>query len=382
MKASQTIAIPRWYGFHRDECQNVQLHVFCDASEIAYGTVAYFRTVTHGCINVSFAISKTRLAPIKALTVPRLELQATVMASRLKSKIFEEIDEMHFWSDSKIVLHYLSNTQRRFSTCVSHRVADIASNSDVKDWHHIPGKMNVADDCTRGIEIQELTPLCCWITGPEFLMLSEAEWPGTNKVQDMYETELEIKGSVLAVATTPFFAMMQWEKYSSWRKLCREYAWWMRYKCILKCKAKKIRPRPGRQTMVLSTADPEEASMALCKQAQVEPFKDDYEDLEANRALSSKSPLLQLQPVLVDEIIRVAGRLTKAMIPYEAKHQALLSLGHPLSRLLVQDIHERHFHVGREHTLALVCQQFWNVCGKSFVRRIINECLLCKKKEG
>lgn len=83
--------IPRWYGFHRDECQN-DLHVFCDASGIAYGAVAYFRTVTRGCINVSFVISKTRLAPIKALTVPRLELQAAVIVSRLNSKIFEEID--------------------------------------------------------------------------------------------------------------------------------------------------------------------------------------------------------------------------------------------------------------------------------------------------
>lgn len=92
LKASRTIAIPRWYGFRRDECQNVQLHVFCDASEIAYQGVAYFHTVTRECFNVSFIISKTRLAPIKALIVARQELQAAVMASRLKSKIFEEID--------------------------------------------------------------------------------------------------------------------------------------------------------------------------------------------------------------------------------------------------------------------------------------------------
>ena len=132
--------------------------------------------------------------------------------------------------------------------------------------------------------------------------------------------------------------------------------------------------------MVLSAADLEEASMALCKQAQVESFKDDYKDLAANRALSSNSSILPLQPVLVDGIIRVGGRLTKAPIPYEAKHQALLSPGHPLSRLLAQDIHERHFHVGREHTLALVRQQFWILRGKSFVRRIINECLLSKRR--
>ena len=66
--------------------------MFCDASEIAYGAVAYFHTVTCGPVNVSFVISKTRLAPIKTLTIPHLELQAVVVAARLKTKILEEID--------------------------------------------------------------------------------------------------------------------------------------------------------------------------------------------------------------------------------------------------------------------------------------------------
>ena len=141
------------------------------------------------------------------------------MASRLKSKILEEIDleidETYFWSDSKIVLHYLSNTQRRFRTYVSHRVAEILSSSDVKEWYHIPGKMNVADDCTRGKEIQELTPKCRWITGPEFLVLPEAEWPSSNEEPVINEEELEIKGPVLAVSTSPSINMVQCEKYSS-----------------------------------------------------------------------------------------------------------------------------------------------------------------------
>ena len=151
MKSLQTIMIPRWYGFHRGQCQNVQLHVFCDASEIAYGAVAYFRAVIDGHVDVSFVISKTRLAPIKTLTIPRLELQGAVVASRLKSKISEEIDfeidETHFWTDSKIVLHYLNNTQRRFSTYVSHRVAEIVSNSSLCEWHHIPGTVNDPNEC-------------------------------------------------------------------------------------------------------------------------------------------------------------------------------------------------------------------------------------------
>ena len=81
-------------------------------------------------VNVSFIISKTRLAPIKTLTIPCLELQVAVVATRLKSKILEEIDfeveETHLWSDSKIVLHHISNTHRRFSVYVAHRVAELS----------------------------------------------------------------------------------------------------------------------------------------------------------------------------------------------------------------------------------------------------------------
>ena len=181
--------------------------MFCDASEIAYEAVPYFRAVTCGLVNVSFIISTTRLAPIQALTIPRLELQAALIASRLKCKILNEIDvevdQMHFWSDSKIVLHYLSNTQRRYSTYVSHRVAEIASTSDVKEWHHTPGKMNVADDCTRAKEMHELTPQCRWISGPELFILAESEWPSKKEVPVVDESELGIKGSVLAVSTIP-----------------------------------------------------------------------------------------------------------------------------------------------------------------------------------
>ena len=386
LKTSQIIAVPRWYGFHYDECQNVQLHVFCDASEIAYGAVAYFRTVIHGRVNVSFVISKTRLAPIKTLTIPRLELQAAVVATRLKSKILEEIDfevdETHLWSDSKIVLHYISNTHRRFSVYVSHRVAEIISNSDVKEWHHIPGAMNVADDCTRGIEIRDLTPECRWISGPKFLSLLSEQWPSNEAVPEIDESELELKASVFTTSSTPVMNLVEWEKYSCWRRLVRLYAWWMRYKFKLRCQARNRSPPPERQTKVLNADDLTEATLALCQLAQIESFKEDYKDLQGNRALSRNSSLLPLQPVLVDGIMRVGGRLDKAPIPFEAKHQVILPPAHPLSRLLVQDLHEKHLHVGREHTLALVRQTFWISRGKSFVRKIINDCLQCKRRRA
>lgn len=154
----------------------MQLHVFCDASEMAY-----LRAVTRGNVAVSFVISKTRLPPIKTLTIPRLEPQAAVIAIRLKTKILEEIDfkvdQTYLWSDASVVLHYIGNTQRRFSMFVSHRVAEIPSTSVVKEWRHVPGALNIADDDTRGKDIHDLTPECRWIDGPALLVLPEEKWP-------------------------------------------------------------------------------------------------------------------------------------------------------------------------------------------------------------
>ena len=143
----------------------------------------------------------------------------------------------------------------------------------------------------------------------------------------------------------------------------------------IKMSSKESESALKRQTKVLNANDVTEATLALCQLAQIESFKEDYKDLQANRALSRNSSLLPLQPVLVDGIMRVGGRLDKAPIPFEAKHQVILPPAHPLSRLLVQDLHEKHLHVGREHTLALIRQTFWISRGKSFVRKIINDCL-------
>ena len=118
----------------------------------------------------------------------------------------------------------------------------------------------------------------------------------------------------------------------------------------------------------------------MCMIIQIESFEEEYKKLQANRALSSKSPLLPLQPFFMEGVIRVGGRLNKAWIPFEAKHRAVLSPTHPLTRLLVQDLHEKHSHVGREHIFALVRQRDWIPRGKSFVRKIVNDCLHCKRR--
>jgi len=107
-----------------------QIHHFADASQIAYGAVSYLCiTNAQGLVHCSFVIGKSRLSPLKLLTIPRLELSAAVVAARLDKIIRTEtnikVDESVFWTDSTCVLGYLRNESKRFDTFVANRVATI-----------------------------------------------------------------------------------------------------------------------------------------------------------------------------------------------------------------------------------------------------------------
>ena len=107
-------------------------------------------------------MAKTRVAPLKVIPLPRLELQAAVMAVRLKETLAAEmsypVQETRFWSDSTIVLQYISNESRRFKTFVSNRVAEIRNHSEADSWSHVPGDLNPADHGTRGLPPTDLRP--------------------------------------------------------------------------------------------------------------------------------------------------------------------------------------------------------------------------------
>ena len=126
-------------------------------------------------MNISFVLCKSRLAASdkNSLTIPKLELLAAVVAVRMKVKLLEEsnisINKVYLWVDSKTVLCYIRNENKRFSVFVSHCVIEILSNSNIADWHFIEGKLNVADDCSRVIKCKDFTSNPRYLKGPEFL---------------------------------------------------------------------------------------------------------------------------------------------------------------------------------------------------------------------
>ena len=119
------------------EISRIEVHVFSDASQEAYGAVAYLRYVSsEGQIHCAFVIGKSRLAPMRVVTIPRLELMAAVLAVQinimLQCELRMSVDETYFWTDSMIVIHYIRNRNKRFKTFVANRIAMIHEASTIK----------------------------------------------------------------------------------------------------------------------------------------------------------------------------------------------------------------------------------------------------------
>ena len=159
---------------------SMQIHHFADASSYGYGACSYLRLVDHsGSICLSFFMGKSRPAPIKSVSIPRLELTAAVLAARLDELAKRELKlplDSFFWVDSTAVLYCIRNITKRFPVFVANSLATIESLSNINQWNYVPSKLNTADIASRGLKAQKLKT-SEWLQGPTFLLQSQSMWP-------------------------------------------------------------------------------------------------------------------------------------------------------------------------------------------------------------
>ena len=345
-----------------------QLHHFSDASEYAIGAVTYLRLVdNNGYIHCSLVMAKSKLAPIKTTTIPRLELTAAVISVKLDLLLREHIEiplvESIYWTDSTIVLHYIRNSERRYQTFVANRVAEIRNHTHSENWRHVDSQLNPADDVSRGMTAKELCESSRWIKGPSFLWKTSDQWPTQPALDYSLDTELEIKKQHIMygiqcgdVDTVEKLVT----KYSSWHKLQRAVAWWLRLKQILL--GKKFMP-----SKYLNASELEAAEKALLIFAQGSFSQEQLQSME------------KLSPVKMDGLIVVGGRLFNSPIDVYAKHQILLPANHHITDLIIRHFHLHSGHGGIERTLAETRQKYWITKGRSLIRKIIRNCMTCQR---
>ena len=364
---AETSIARRYFYTARDK---IELHVFADASEDTMCAVAYLRSQPKEySADLAFVIGKCRVAPMRHLSIPRLELQAAVMTVRLKEQIVKEhemkISSCSFWSTT--VLQWIHSSHCKQQVFVANRVAEILDTTDVSQWKHVSGINNPADIGTSAINIEELKK-SEWLTGPAWLKRPESEWPEQENLVFTSDEE-NIPASVFATQTEEKKAVVQWERFSNFNRLVNAVA------CVRRATSKH---KPA--TLRVSVEEREKAKATIFKLLQQEQFSGEMKSLRAENEIPKSSKILQFSPFLDEEgLIRAKGRIGKSQLDFDAKHPILLHWKHHAVELFLRNELKNNQHEGTEHVRNIVQQKMWILGIRNALRSIKNKFVTCRK---
>lgn len=186
------IQIPRWLGL--SDKRNVSLHGFSDASMTAYGAVLYARIETAATVECTLIAAKSRVAPLKTVTIPRLELCAALLLSELTETFQRATKKRYYkttlWTDSQIVLAWLNKEPATLKIFVNNRTQQIQQLTAEASWRHVSSSDNPADLLSRGTTAEELRASKLWWHGPHWLTKTAEHWPCEQKQLSIEATRL------------------------------------------------------------------------------------------------------------------------------------------------------------------------------------------------
>ena len=169
LSESKPIMLQRCYFFESEDGAPSQLYGFCDASKAAYAAVIYLVKYRRSGQHVTFVAAKTRVAPKRGQTIPRLELLSALLLARLMSKVVSclaqdtQLDPPVYFSDSQVALHWICGENKIWKQFVQNRVEEIRS---VKGWKYCTSGENPADLPSRGTTMEKLSTNTLWLKGP------------------------------------------------------------------------------------------------------------------------------------------------------------------------------------------------------------------------
>lgn len=350
------------------------MHVFCDASKDAIGAVAYLQLFgpVSSKPTLSFLLGKGKLAPNGGNTIPRMDRTAVLgieVADIIKEQLGIPSVCFRYYTDSQIVLGYLTNTTRRFYVYVSNRVKRVHSSSSPTQWTHVPTEQNPAGLATRSVCATQLSS-SMWLTGPPFRTLTKtfAEplscFPLVEPNNDC-EIGPEVTCSKVQVndvkLVNPKIGSERFLRFSIWESLVR-----------------------GDIGDIDSSDANERTELFVIQTTQGEAYGDAIRCIKDGRPLPKGHSLMPLSPFIDQHgILRVGGRLDKNGHRDDHLHPVIMSKNHFVTRLRVRKFHHQVLHQGRLLTEgALRSGGFWVVGAKNLTRSEIKSCVTCRKLRG
>lgn len=360
---------------------DVQLCGFCDASNKGYAAVVYLRVCTNGIIKIFLLGAKSKVAPVKTLTVPRLELSGALLLAKwmnritiaLKPRI--HIEKLFAWTDSTIVLSWLVNSQIDYKIFVTNRIAKIKKLLPDCCWRHISSENNPADCVSRGLLPSQLWNHNLYWKGPDILKSSSYIKFDIHynliPLAELPEVKAAPSTVMLINTSSSTHIIDSLSRFSSLPMAQRVFAWVWRFvgktqKQYCLGALKRIELQRALDTIVIVTQ---------------QHFFENWTKMLKNSSsgLIPKS-YRTLQP-FIDEngIIRVGGRLRHSALSDQAKFPILLPKGSHLSSLILQHYHRCYLHAGPRMLGALVSRTFWITSIRSEIRKVIGKCITCTK---
>ena len=409
-----TIVIPRSLNGLTSSSEN-QLHVFADASNAGIGAVSYLRTACNFEFRVSFIMGKSRVAPIRPLSTPRMELSAAVIAVRLAKFIESELDivfgKIVLWSDSTTVLGYLRNTSKRRPIFETNRIKLIRELSLVEQWRWVETRNNPADLYSRGVSPLRVDKAEQWLRGPSFLLEPEDNWP-CHVCEDYPISADEFRTQNHAcLITCPEsgggdmnLPGTSWAKegalgrlinrFSDLSRSVRVTAWLLKLKQNL-LKRRTCNDSNPRVDDCITACEYDAALLALISLSQRQEFPGliealklyPYYEIAAGKCGKELKkllkPLVKYCPFVENDLMRLGGRLQRSEEPYDIKHPIVLPKKSHLTTLIVLHWHQKSGHNGAPYVINELRERFYVVGQERTVKYLIKSgCMACRNRRA
>ncbi|XP_030760561.1 uncharacterized protein LOC115885714 [Sitophilus oryzae] len=371
----------------RITCDDViyyELHGFCDASEKGYAAVAYLRALSHNSQYwVSLVSGKSKVSPLKRISLPRLELCAAVLLSDLIAEISKTLEnnlkfcKLYAWSDSMVTISWIKSSPHRWKTFVANRVSHIQDILPPACWNYVESNKNPADCASRGLLPEDLVNHSLWWAGPPWLKEPQNCWPSFNHSVEPSSLSIKEEEKVLfensrfyrfSIVSIFFFDSLL-SKYSSLRTIQRVLVYISRF-------VHNLRHPKDKLCGYITTNELHSSLMLLIRNVQAQSFDHEIYCIQSGKTLSKSMRKLSL---FLDSsgVLRVGGRLGNSGFNFSQKHPVLLPRQHRLTELIIEQYHKQYLHVGLQTLQFLLSQNFWILSARRAIYKVISKCIKC-----